>query len=205
MIIHPTRTNLLILKDKARSVINSIELLKARRNALMREFLKTTLPFLKSREEIRGIYRKALDELAMSIGHEGEGSIASITFATERDMSIDIVERAIWGLKYKDIMVKEKPVREVNMRGYNPCLTNPHLEEGIHLFERILESMLEIAAYECKLKKLGDEIMTVTRRIKVLEEKVLNELKGQIKTISLYITERERETYYRLKRFSAKE
>ncbi len=203
MIIHPTRTNLLVLKDKAHSVINSIELLKARRNALMKEFLKTTLPFLRSREEIRGNYKKALDELALSLGHEGEGSIDSISYTTKRDMTIDIIERSIWGLKYKDIVVKEKPVREINGRGYDPRLTTPHLEECIYLFEKILESMLEVAAYECKLKKLGDEITTVTRRIKVLEERVLNELKTQIKGISLYIAERERETYYRLKRFSA--
>jgi len=204
MIIHPTRTNLLILKEKARSVVNSIDLLKARRNALMKEFLKTTLPLLSSREEIREIYKKALDELSLSLGHEGEGSIDSITFATRRDMTIDIIEKTVWGLKYKDIMVKEKPIREINMRGYDPRLTTPHLEEGINLFEKVLESMLKVAAYECKLKKLGDEIITVTRRIKILEEKVIKGLKAQIKTISLYIAERERESYYRLKIFSAK-
>lgn len=167
----------------------------------MREFLNTTLPFLRSREDIRAAYKKALDELALSLGHEGEGSIDSITCAAKRDMRIDIIEKSIWGLKYKDIIVREEPVREPDKRGYDFCSTTPHLEEGIYLFERVLESMLEIAAFENKLKRLGDEIMTVTRKIKVLEERILLELKYQIKTITQYIAERERETFYRLKKF----
>jgi V/A-type H+-transporting ATPase subunit D len=47
--IHPTRTNLLMLKDKAKSVINSIRILRARKQALIKEFLDATRPFLRSR------------------------------------------------------------------------------------------------------------------------------------------------------------
>jgi len=50
--IHPTRTNLLLLKEKARSVTGSIGILKARRLALIREFLATSTPFLSSREKV---------------------------------------------------------------------------------------------------------------------------------------------------------
>ena len=147
MIIHPTRTNLLLLKEKARSVLNSIGILKARRQALIREFLNTTAPFLRSRENIRKTYGKALDELALSLGYEGESTIESITHATARDIRVDIVEKSIWGLKYKDIDTHEKPVREPDERGYDFLSTTPHVEEGIYLFEKTLESMLELAAF----------------------------------------------------------
>jgi V/A-type H+-transporting ATPase subunit D len=49
--IHPTRTNLLLLKEKSASIENSISILTARRQALIREFLDTSLPFMRSREE----------------------------------------------------------------------------------------------------------------------------------------------------------
>lgn len=203
MIIHPTRTNLLLLKEKSRSISNSISILKARRQALIQEFLNTTVPFLRSREDIRKTYGKALDEMALSLGHEGKSGIESITFAVERDMGVDIIEKSIWGLKYKDIVVNKNPVRETDQRGYDFRSTTPHLEEGIYLFERVLESMLEIAAFENKLKRLADEITRITRKIKVLEERVLIELKHQIKTITQYIGERDRESYYRLKKFKS--
>ena len=86
-------------------------------------------------------------------------------------------------------------------RGYDFSSTTPHLEESIHLFEKVLESMLELAAYENKLKKLSDELLRIMRKIRVLEERVLPDLKQQIRTISQNIGERERESYYRLKKF----
>ena len=198
--IHPTRTNLLLLKDKARSVLNSIGILKARKQALIKEFLSATLPFLRSREDIRQSYGKALRELALALGHEGKDTIASIAAATERDFKIDVIEKSIWGLRYKDIVFHDAPVRDADKRGYNEYGVTPHLEEGALLFEKLLESMLHLAEYESKLKRLGDEILRTTRRIKVLEEMVFPTLKLQIKSITQYIGERERESFYRLKR-----
>jgi V/A-type H+/Na+-transporting ATPase subunit D len=198
--IHPTRTNLLLLKDKSRSVANSIAILKARKQALIKEFLAATLPFLRSREDIRQSYGKALRELALTLGHEGKDIVESITVATEREFGIDVIEKSIWGLRYKDIAFHETPVRDADKRGYDERGTTPHLEEGTVLFEKLLESMLHIAEYESKLKRLGEEILRTTRRIKVLEEMVLPGIRGQIKTITQYIGERERESFYRLKR-----
>ena len=201
MIIHPTRTNLLLLKEKAGSIANSISILKARRQALIREFLNTTLPFLRSRQEMRTTYGKAIDELSLSLGRESKRGVESVSFAAQRNIGVDIIEKSIWGLKYKDIIISEMPVRVPEKRGYDFLSTTPHLEEAIYLFEKIFETMLEIAAYENKLKRFGDEILSVTRKIKVLEERVFPGVKRHIKTIAQFISERERETYCRLKRF----
>lgn len=89
------------------------------------------------------------------------------------------------------------------MRGYDYLPTTPHLEESIYLFEKIVESMVEIAAFESKLKRLGEEIIKTTRKIRVIEERVLPDLKNDIKTIVQYMEEREREAFYRLKRFKS--
>jgi V/A-type H+-transporting ATPase subunit D len=199
--IHPTRTNLILLKEKRRSVSNSTGILRARKQALIREFLATTLPFLRSREEIRSTYGNALHELALTLGHEGKSIIESIVVASERDFRIDVTEKSIWGLKYKDIVFHDAPVRKPDERGYDEYSTTPHLDESTALFEKLLESMLTIAEYESKIKRLGDEIMRTTRKIRVLEELVLPDLKRRIKTISQFIGEREREAHFRLKKF----
>lgn len=201
MIVHHTRSNLLLLKEKAVSVGNSIGILKARRQALIQEFLNTTMPFLRARKDITGTYGKALDELALSFGQMGRTGVESITYATKREIRVNITEKSIWGLKYKDVIVHDAPVRDPDTRGYDITATPPRLEECIYLFEKILDSMLEIAAYESKLKRLSNEITKSTRKIKVLEERILPDLRYQIRTITQYISERERETYFRLKRF----
>jgi len=198
--IHPTRTNLLMLKEKSRSIVNSIGILKARKQALIKEFLAATLPFLRSREEIKKSYGRAIRELAISLGREGKDTIESLAVATERDFGIEVKEKSIWGLRYKDIAYHDTPVRQPDERGYDESGTTPHLDESVNLFEKLLESMLTIAEYESKLKRLGDEIVKTTRRIKVLEEMVLPGIKRQIRSIGQYIGEREREAFYRLKR-----
>jgi V/A-type H+-transporting ATPase subunit D len=199
-----TRANLLLLREKAGSVSGSIEILKGRRQALIREFLKETMPFLRSRKDIRKMYGRAVEELALSLGHEGRDAIESIAMVSEREFGIEITERSVWGLKYKDIIVRETPVRSPEDRGYDYRSTTPHLEECIHLFEKLLEAILKVAAYESKLKRLGDEILKTTRKIRVLEERVLPRLNTDIKTITRRIEEREKEEYYRLKRVKEK-
>ncbi len=69
--LHPTRTNLLHLKEKASSVGSSIRIMKARRQALIREFINSSQIFLKNRREIKKLYQEALEELLLARGHAG--------------------------------------------------------------------------------------------------------------------------------------
>ena len=199
--IHPTRTNLLMLKAKAKAVSNSVRILKARKQALIREFLDTTRPFIRSRAEIRQLYGKAISELLLSLGLEGPDTIESISAVTGRDYIVEITEKSIWGLKFKEVTPLERAVRDPGSRGYDYLSTTPHLEEGIYLFEKIMESMVELAAFESKLKRFGEEIIRTSRRIRVLEERILPEYRIQAKIISDHIGERDRESFCRLKRF----
>jgi V/A-type H+-transporting ATPase subunit D len=199
--IHPTRTNLLLLKEKSRSVAGSIALLKARRLALIREFLAISAPFLRSRDEVRTAYARALGELHLSLGHEGEDFIGSLEGASRRELGVEITELGVMGLRYRDVTLLDEPVRSPEERGYDYRGTTYHLEESFHLFENIIREMLDIAAFESKVKRIGDEIVRVSRRTRVLEERILPGLKRSVRGIGQYIGERERESYYRLKQF----
>jgi len=203
-VIQLTRTNLLMLKEKAGSVVNSMRILKARKQALVREFLDTTRPFLRSRAEIGSTYGTAIEELALGLGREGKDSIESISAVTARPFEVEITEESIWGLRYKEVTALEPAVRAPGDRGYDFLPTSSHLDESMNLFEKIMESMVEMAAFESKLKRLGDEIVKTSRRIRVLEERVLPDFRSQIKMISDHIGEREREAYCGLKRFKGK-
>ena len=199
--IHPTRTNLLLLKEKSRSVQNSNGILKARRQALIRELLAATAPFLASRDTVQATYGEAIRELALALAIEGGEMLDSIAAVAERDLGLEVSERRVMGLRYKEVSVHASLLRNLEGRGYDYRSTTPRLEEALHHFEEILQAMLEIAAYESKLKRLGREVVRVTRRIRVLEERVLPELQQQVKTIARFLGERERESTFRLKRF----
>lgn len=199
--IHPTRTDLLQLREKAASVANSTAILKARRQALIRGFLDSVRPFLRSRDAIRRDYAAALAELHLAEGHEGMALIESIAATARRELGVEVEERNVMGVRYRELTVYGPFVRSPEDRGYGYTATTPHLEESGHLFEKVLENMLEIAAFESRLKMLGAEILHVTRRTRVLEERVLPRLKADIRSIVQHLGERDREAYFRLKKF----
>lgn len=199
--VHPTRTNLLILKEKSFSVNNSIGILKSRRQALIIEFLKTSTPYLESRKTIRKLYGEAIAELFFSLGHEGELVVDSISKVTAREFGIEITTRKLWGLEYKEIAPRDSAVRDINARNYDPRYTTTNLEEATWRFEKIVDDILGVAEYDNKLQRLSREIIQTTRRVRVLEERILPKLKQQTKFIIQYLGERERETYFRLKQF----
>jgi len=175
-VIHPTRTNLLNLKEKAESVKNSISILKARRQALIKEFLATVMPLLRSREEIRRLYGSSIEKLSLSKGHEGIEAIESISITTEKALTVEIKEKTLWGLDYKEIIYSESPIKKPEERPYDYVSSTDHLEESLQGFERIIEAMLEIANFESKIKRLAEDLFEREReafyRLKIFKERI---------------------------------
>lgn len=199
--IHPNRTYLLQLKLKRSAVAGSLSILKARRQALLFEFLASVRPFLRSRRQLKEHYALALAELQQAKGAEGEGAVASIALINARDDQLAIEKKNILGVSYYDVVMPGGIRRAVGERHYDYTASSPHLEEAADRMEAVVEAMLSLAAFEIKVRRLGEEILRVSRRARVLEERVLPDLAGKIKGTSQYIGEREREEYFRLKRF----
>jgi V/A-type H+-transporting ATPase subunit D len=203
-VIHPTRTELLRLKDKRASVRASVGILRARRQTLIREFLQAVPPFLRSRESIARDYGQARGELQLAKGAEGAAFVETLAATSTRDVGVDVKERNLMGVHYRELTLWGPFVRTLRERDYGYAITTPHLEEAILLFERTTESVLGMAVFESKLKRLGDEIQRLTRRTRALEERLLPQIAQEIRIIGQHLAEREREAHFRLKRFKVR-
>lgn len=199
--LHPTRTNLLLLKERKTSILGSVSILKGRRQALIREFLATSRPLLETREAIRERYAAALQRLQLSLGHEGVDYIASLVPVNRQDPGLQVVPGNVLGLKFSEVTLSQSVVRTPPERGYDFFSASPHLDEALHLFETIVAEMLDTAVYEAKLKRLEEELRKVSRRIRVLEERLMPKLQADLHSIAQYLGEREREAHFCLKRF----
>ncbi|MDH3544524.1 MAG: V-type ATP synthase subunit D, partial [Desulfuromonadales bacterium] len=82
--IQPTRTNLLLLNDRLHAVLNCTTILKGRRQALIKEFLKITKPLMQSREEVSQAYARAIDELQVSKARERPVAVDSLSAISRR-------------------------------------------------------------------------------------------------------------------------
>ncbi len=199
--IQPTRTNLLLLKDRMRAVVNCTTILKGRRQALIKEFLKITKPLIKSREELSRAYARAIDALHISKAREGQPAIDALAVANQREIAVEVAEGNLLGLRFRDLTMHETVARSFEERPYDMLGSSPWLDEAIEEFEGIVEEMLSLANFEGKFRRLAEELVRLTRRIRILEERIAPQLQGDIHAMAQYLAERERETYFRLKRF----
>lgn len=197
----PTRTNLLLLRERLRVVGSCTLILKGRRQALTRELLQVTQPLMQSRDEISRAYARALTGLQVSSAREGEAALQGLAAASRRELALEVAERNLLGLHYREVTVHESVARAFDQRPYDIWGSSPWLEETVAEFEGIIEEMLVLASFEGKFRRLAEELIRLTRRIRVLEDRVAPALRGEIRDMAQYLAERERETYFRLKRF----
>jgi len=199
--IHPNRTYLLQQKERKKTVENSLNILKARRQALILEFMASARPFLLTRREISGAYRLAIEDLQLALVRDGRNGVSSIAAVSERDVRVRIEPRNILGVRYRETLVEGGIKSKTTEIQYDPGGVSGHFEEAVNRFETILENMLVFAGFESKLKKFSRDIRQISRKSRVLEQRVLPALGRNLKTAVQYISEREREDHYRLKKF----
>lgn len=200
--IHPNRTYLLQQKERQKTVAGSLNILKARRQALIMEFLASAKPFLLTRRQISGEYRKGIEELQLAQALDGKNSVASVATVSGREIEVTIAPRNILGVRYKEALVGEA-IRTGGEEGFvcDPGATAPALEEASERFRVIIDNMLKFAGFESKLKRLARDIGQLSRKSRVLEQRVLPELGRNLRAAVQYIGEREREDHFRLKKF----
>lgn len=199
--IQPTRTNLLMLKDRLRAVLNCTTILKGRRQALIKEFLKITRPLMQSREEISQAYARAIDALQVSRAREGSAGVEALAAINRRKIAVEVADGNLLGLRFRDLTMHETVARSFDERPYDMYGSSAWFDEAINEFEGIVEEMLSLASFEGKFRRLAEELVRLTRRIRILEERITPELHVEIHAMSQFLAERERETYFRLKRF----
>ncbi len=202
--IQPTRTNLLMLRDRLHAVVNCTTILKGRRQALIKEFLKITRPLMQSREEVAEAYARALDALQVGMAREGDPAVRALAAANRRDLAIEVAEGNLLGLRYRDLIRHETVARAFSERPYDMLGSSTWLDEAIDTFEGIVEEMLSLASFEGKFRRLAEELVRLTRRIRILEERVAPGLRCDIRAMDQYLAERERESFFRLKRFKGR-
>ncbi|MCX7991596.1 MAG: V-type ATP synthase subunit D [Proteobacteria bacterium] len=204
MDIKPTRSNLLLLKEKKQTYTNILSVLKARRLALIKELLTEIEPYLKTQAEIKKLLNDGLMNFQLSKSIDGIEYLLSLTDLNKREFPVTIISQNIYGLKYKEVKVYESIILEYDERKYNPSVNSSYLELFEKKIEEVIEEAIKLSNYENKIKIITDEIMKLSKKIKVIEERLLPKTAKQIKYINIYLGEKERENYFRLKLFKNK-
>ena len=200
---NPSRMNYLLLKAQEEAARGALGLLRSKREAMARELFAIADQALVTRDALSETIRRATWALAVSLGLEGRSDVESAAFASRREIPVSFSEQSFWGVRYQEARW-HGIVRSADSRGYFfpgvPGSTHAAARE----FEKALEAVLRVVAVETRFRKIGAEIAKATRRINVLNEVILPDLRARMRAILLSLEEREREDIFRMKRFKGR-
>jgi len=201
--VSPTRTELLTRRAQIRLAEQGAEMLKSKREVLIREFLKELKNFSSERDKMRSAVFKATQSLLTAIAVDGTETISSVSSATHRPVTVDMKKRNIWGASVVDV-TSDYSVRASESRGYTSYTVSARIDETATAFEQVIEHAIQVAPVEHKLDVLAEHIRKTSRRVNALEQRLLPSLREQISFIRDTLDQREREDIFRLKRLKRK-
>lgn len=195
--------NLLARRAQIELAKDGAELLRGKREALLKELIARAKELKALREELHRRGRVAVTAVALSKAVNGTAALESAAMAGNRHISVRIKKDAIWGIPLVSLDAQDI-IRQPNERGAGTLDHPAHVFEAAEETEEMLEQLLRCAPAEANLQRLGTEVKRVSRRINALEERLLPRLREDVRQIERVLDEREREDRFRLKRVKAK-
>lgn len=200
--VHTTRTELLMRKNQIALAEQGRDLLKKKRDALLIEFMSIMDVVLKSSERLQKTAAEASYALNIAKAVDGTVTVKSASMATKGEVLIELSGSYVMGVPVPEVE-KKTVARSALTRGYSVTGVSSRIDETAERYEKEINIIIEIAAIETKLKRLGEEIQKTRRRVNALDYIVIPNLKEQVRFIQMALDERAREDLFRLKRVKA--
>ena len=194
-----TRVNLLRARRQLARVEKGAGLLKRKREALVRELFRLARPAADLRTRIGTGFLEAYDSVLRALALHGRTSLRAMAWP-ERDLVVQIEPNQVWGINVSDIVERPRIRRTIDARGLAPGSAGPSVADAATQFENLAELLLDAAAGEERIRRLGDAAALSARRVRTLEQRITPRLHGQIASVQRTLEEREREEHLRLKR-----
>jgi len=196
--ISPTRSELLSRRAQIGLARQGADLLRVKREALVREFLSELQRFVDMREALAKELGQAKQSLMRALAVDGPEAVASAGLASRRTIELQTTQRSIWGTKIVEVATDYVPRTSVE-RGFSAAGSSARIDETAERFEAALELVLRAAPLDRKLARLAEEIRRTSRRVNALEQRMLPALEEQVRYIRGVLDQREREDVLRLK------
>ncbi len=204
--VKPTRMELLKTRRKIELAKKGHKLLKEKRDALFNEFFRETKPAKEMRQQLEQGLGNAFGSLSIAMAQLGRETVAENALAASRmgTVNIELGEKNVMGATIPRLETRGEIRRNIVQRGYSITGTGSSLDDAARAFEESLEKILSLAEKEALLEKLSLEINKTKRKVNSLEKVTIPRLEETKKYISQRLEERERETFFTLKKVKGK-
>jgi V/A-type H+-transporting ATPase subunit D len=201
--IQVTRAQLLAKKNQIELAQQGRDLLKEKRNALLKEFMRIAERVMRGGDELEQCVGAGIKALALAEALDGPETVRSAAIAAQSQVPLDVSVVNVMGVRVPAIehkIVSRGPLE----RGYQLSSVSSRIEAAAEAFEEQINLIIELAAQEMRLRRLAEEIGRTTRRVNALDNILIPRLKSERDYIQMVLDEREREDLFRLKRVKTK-
>ena len=199
----PTRATLLRLRRQRAQVAKGTELLRREREALVAELFRLARPAAHARAAIDQRLAEAWPSLLAALAVHGDAGLRALAWPA-RELEVTLTPGTVWGVVVSDVRDVPPLRRTPEARGLAPGSAGPAAAEAARQFEIALELLLDAAPAEQRLRRLGDAVSKVGRRLRTLEQRVAPALDARATAVRRTLEEREREEHLRLKHVKMK-
>lgn len=190
---------LLQKKKQIQLASQGTDLLKKKRDALLIEFMSIMDIALQTSEELQRVAKEAAYAVAIARAVDGTVALKAAGLAVEKRPFVDITGSYVMGIPIPEVK-KVSVKRSVLAREWSMIGVSSRIDETAEKVEQEIDAIIEVAAIETKLKRLGTEIQKTRRRVNALDYIVIPKLLDQKKFIAQALEERAREDTFRLKK-----
>ncbi|MDZ7707271.1 MAG: V-type ATP synthase subunit D [Trueperaceae bacterium] len=198
--IAPTRSNLLQRRDQLKLAGRGADLLKRKRDALIGEFFDLVKASLEARRALQAASKEAYFALFLANAWDGPAAVESLALASDETLEIEISVENLFGVKVPQV----QPPEFSDELPFSPVGAGARTLDAATEFRKLTEAIVQVAATETRLRRIGEEIKKTNRRVNALEQLVIPGIRHQIKDIRSVLDQRALEEVTVLKRIKAK-
>jgi len=201
--LRATRMELLALKRRKTLAERGHDLLREKQDALVMEFFE----FIREIAPLRNKLDKALLEAYVAFTEAqmiaGIGKLRQTALSTSFDrFDIGSKTRSVMGIPIPVFNITEIASLTPAER-YDIIETTAKLDESVSKIDEVIKTMITLAETEAAVRRLAEAIATTKRRVNSLKHVIIPKFENSIRFIEMYLEEREREEFLRLKRMKS--
>jgi len=199
----PTRAELLRSKRLLGRVEQGAQLLRRKREALVRALVPLARPAAEARRAIADTAAAAYNAEREALAIHGEHGVEA-TGWPPRMLELELDVDRVWGVivpTLHDVPVFE---RDLEARATAPASVGPAVFEATNHFEALAGRLLQAVTRESQVRALGSALARTARQLHTLEQRVMPELAARVAEVRIALDERDREDQTRLRTLRAR-
>lgn len=199
--ITPTKGNLIKIKKTLNFAEKGYNLLDRKRIVLIKEMMSLVEKSKELQSRITDEFSNAYTILTQATITMGRENLNNISEGIMLEKDYEIIYKSVMGAMVPKIIHKEDEELYIDFGMYN---TNPAFDKAIMEFNKIKETIYELAEMENAVYNLAREIKKTQKRANALDKIQIPKYKKIIKNTEEILEEKDIEEFFRLKKAKSK-